>query len=119
MTNLNHDAGENAASAPAGSPAPELPQLSWLPRLPALLGLAALMMLTACAQTTPRADAAFGDTVRIATARQTMYPDASQNTDPVSGMDGRAARSGLERYHKSFKEPTPHPSVFTIGVGGG
>ncbi len=119
MTNLNHDAGDYASSIPAGSPAPGLPHLPRLPRLQTLAGLAALLMLTACAQTTPRADASFGDTVRIATARQTMYPDASQNTDPVSGMDGRAARSGLDRYQKSFKEPTPHPSVFTIGVGGG
>ena len=109
MTNLNNIAGASA----------DAPSLQVTPSLPRLLLLATLLALTACAQTTPRADASFGDTVRIAIARQTMRPEAAQNTDPVSGMDGRAARDGLDRYHKSFKEPAPHPSVFTIGVGGG
>lgn len=83
-----------------------------------LLSVIALFALTACAQTTPRADAAFGDKVRIAIALQTINPDASKNTDPVNGLDGRAARDALDRYRKSFKEPAPHPSVFTIGIGG-
>ncbi|MES2104109.1 MAG: pilus assembly protein [Pseudomonadota bacterium] len=113
MSNLNIIAGASAAFTAAK------PSLPVMPCLSRLTMLATLLALTACAQTTPRADATFGDTVRIATARQTMYPDAAQNIDPVSGMDGRAARDALDRYHKSFKEPTPHPSVFTIGVGGG
>lgn len=80
--------------------------------------LASLLALSACSST-PRADAVFGDQVRIAVAQQTMHPDAAMNKDPVVGIDGRAARESLDRYHKSFKEPAPHPSVFTIGVGGG
>ncbi|HTD04524.1 hypothetical protein [Undibacterium sp.] len=113
MTNLNGDPGTSAPLAPCSLSEPILPRLLKLPALGALLAL------TACAQITPHADAVFGDTVRIAIAQQTMDPDASKNADPVSGMDGRAARDAVDRYHKSFKEPTPHPSVFTIGIGSG
>ncbi|MES2071434.1 MAG: pilus assembly protein [Pseudomonadota bacterium] len=119
MTHLNTDAGRLAPSAPDVKATSAISAISAIPRLLKLPALAALLALTACAQTTPRADAVFGDTVRVAVARQTMNPDASKNTDPVSGMDARAARDGLDRYHKSFKEPAPHPSVFTIGVGSG
>lgn len=83
-----------------------------------LAGLLVLALLTACSST-PRADARFGDAVRIAKAQQTMHPEASKNMDQVKGMDGRAAREAIDRYHKSFKEPQQHQSVFTIGIGSG
>lgn len=84
-------------------------------RLAALL-LASL--LPACA-TTPQWDAHFGDTVRIARAQQVLNPAAAGNADPVAGLDGRSARSALERYHKSFATPEPVSNSFTIGVSGG
>ena len=90
-------------------------------RLGAKLALlvAAACLLSACAPTTPQWDANFGNSVRAAVAAQTLNPEASQNPDQVRGMDGRAAREAMDRYQKSFKEPTPQPNVFTIGVGGG
>lgn len=88
-------------------------------QLRVLTALSALALLSACAQTTPRADARFGDAVRIAAAQQTMHPEASRNTDQVKGIDGRASQETMERYRKSFKEPAPQSSVFTIGVGSG
>lgn len=81
--------------------------------------IAAMSVLSACAPTTPHWDGTFGDTVRMAVAQQTLNPDASRNTDPVSGMDGSAAHAVMDRYQKSFAEPEPQPNVFTIGVGGG
>ncbi|WP_025915675.1 hypothetical protein [Herminiimonas sp. CN] len=84
-----------------------------------LLAVSAACLLSACASTTPQWDANFGNTVRTAFALQVLNPDASQNPDPVSGMDGRAARETIDRYQKSFKEPAPQPNIFTIGVGGG
>lgn len=86
---------------------------------PQLLAGAAICLLSACAPTTPQWDVSFGNSVRAAIAQQTLNPDASRNQDPVSGMDGRAAREAIGRYQKSFKEPPPQPSVFTIGVGNG
>jgi hypothetical protein len=79
--------------------------------------LAAAGLLSACAPTTPQFDANFGNAVRTAIAQQTLNPDASGNADPVSGMDGRAAREAVDRYQKSFSQPEPQPSVFTIGIG--
>lgn len=76
-------------------------------------------LLSACAPTTPQWDATFGDSVRAAVAQQILNPQASQNPDPVSGMDGPAAREAMSRYQKSFKDPQPQPNVFTIGVGNG
>lgn len=84
-----------------------------------LLAVSAAGLLSACAPTTPEWDANFGNSVRTAFAQQIINPDASQNTDQVTGMDGRAARETMDRYQKSFKEPAPQPNIFTIGVGGG
>lgn len=84
-----------------------------------LLAASAACLLSACAPTTPQWDANFGNTVRTAFAQQIINQDASQNPDPVSGMDGRAARETMDRYQKSFREPAPQPNIFTIGVGGG
>lgn len=76
------------------------------------------LLLAGCAPTTPGWDAAFGESVRIATARQIIDPDASRNADPVSGIDGRAAKEAMTRYQKSFAEKEPQQNVFTINVGG-
>jgi hypothetical protein len=84
-----------------------------------LISLAALGLLSACAPTTPQWDASFGNAVSTAIAQQTLNPDAYSNPDPVSGIDGRAAREAMDRYQKSFKQPAPQPNVFTIGVGSG
>lgn len=62
--------------------------------------------LAACAETpTPQYDKNFGSAVRAAVAQQTINPDASRNTDPVSGLDGKAADQTMKNYDKSFKQP--------------
>lgn len=84
-----------------------------------LCAAATLAMLAGCAMTTPVWDAAFGTSVKTATAQQTLNPDASRNGEQVSGMDGRSAREAVNRYQKSFVEKEPQPNVFTIGVSSG
>lgn len=62
--------------------------------------------LAGCAETpTPHYDARFGDAVRAAVAQQTINPDASRNTDPVAGLDGKAAEQTMNNYDKSFRTP--------------
>lgn len=82
----------------------------------------AFFLISACAPVTPQWDARFGDSVRMAIAQQTLNPDASRNTDPVLGIDGRAASESMNRYHESFKKPPPPPPLFQImnnsGSGG-
>jgi hypothetical protein len=83
------------------------------------LGLtsAALALLTGCASTTtPQLDAVFGKAVREARALQTLNPRASENTDPVLGIDGQAAAAAQQRYQASFETP---PKTFEIvNIGG-
>ena len=83
-----------------------------------LATICTLSLLTSCASTTPEWDAKFGDAVRSSVAQQTINPEASQNTNPVKGIDGQAAEHAMERYHKSFKQPEAQTNVFTIGVSG-
>ncbi|MDQ9168913.1 hypothetical protein Q8A64_00660 [Oxalobacteraceae bacterium R-40] len=78
-----------------------------------------VFLLSACASVTPHLDANFGESARLATAQQTMYPDASRNNDPVNGIDGRSANEAVKRYYKSFQEPPPPPSLFRVITNSG
>lgn len=73
---------------------------------------------TGCAtSSTPQFDSGFGDAVNAARAQQTLNPEASQNTQSVDGMDGKAANSVIDRYHQSFEKPPAVGNIFNIGVG--
>ena len=85
--------------------------------------LAALLVTTTlmagCVAQTPHLDETFGEALNTAKAQQIINPDASQNKDPVAGIDGQAANASIDRYHKSYERPPAQPNVFTIGVGTG
>jgi hypothetical protein len=83
--------------------------------------IAALMAATAaaCASPTPHFDQQFGFAVNSAKAQQTINPEASRNTDPVAGIDGRAADSAIDEYQNTFRSPPPTFPVINIGGGGG
>lgn len=83
-----------------------------------LASLFASATLVGCATNTPVLDEHFGEAVNAAKAQQIINPDASQNTDPVAGIDGQAANAAVDRYHKSFVQPPATANVFNIGVGG-
>ncbi len=61
--------------------------------------------LAGCMAPTPHYDEKFGEAVRAAVAQQTVNPDASRNTDPVAGLDGKAADQTINNYDKSFAAP--------------
>lgn len=79
---------------------------------------AVLFAAAGCVSLTPNLDSHFGEAVNLAKAQQTLNPDAWRNTDPVTGMDGKAAKSAYAEYQKSYRTPEPQPNAFTIGVGG-
>jgi hypothetical protein len=80
--------------------------------LPALVAGA---LLASCAVSpTPRYDARFGDAVREAKQRMTLNATAAR-TDPVTGVDGNAAREAQTRYQESFRSPPPTINVINIG----
>ena len=83
-------------------------------RIFAVTGMAAL--LNACAtETAPMLESHFGEAVRTARVQQTIDLDASKNTDPVAGMDGKAAKTAVDRYQKSFEAPPPTFTVINVG----
>jgi hypothetical protein len=74
--------------------------------------------LAGCAETTtPHYDEHFGEAVRSAVAQQTINPNASSNTDPVAGLDGKAADQTINNYDKSFSTPEKVQTL-SISVGG-
>lgn len=72
--------------------------------------------LAGCVAPTPHYDQHFGEAVRAAVAQQTINPDASRNTDPVKGLDGKAATQTINNYDKSFASPETGKS---LGIGTG
>ena len=80
---------------------------------------ALLLTVAGCTSTTPNLDRHFGDGLNLAKAQQTLNPQAGRNLDPVSGIDGKAAKSAYDEYQKSYRMPVLQPNAFTIGIGGG
>lgn len=82
-----------------------------------LMSAAILVTLAGCVSPAPYVESQMGHAVNAAKAQQTLNPDASKNPDPVAGIDGRAARSSVERYEDSFKAPPPTFEVININSG--
>lgn len=74
--------------------------------------------VSGCVQRSPFIDSHFGAAVSIINAQQIMNPEASHNTDPVLGLDAKAAQSAYDQYQRSYKAPEPSSNAFTIGIGG-
>lgn len=87
-----------------------------------LLAIVGVVALSACAvSTTPKTDARLGEAMTVMRAQQTLNPEASRNTDPVTGLDGKAAKGALDNYRDSFRQPPAETANFLSigGVGGG
>ncbi len=87
--------------------------------IPGNVALVAIAVLSGCAATTtPQTDARLGEAVTMMRAQQTINPEASRNTNPVTGFDGKAAKGALDNYRDSFrKPPTEAANLLTIGGG--
>jgi type IV pilus biogenesis protein CpaD/CtpE len=82
------------------------------------LACAMALLAVGCAQRTPYLESQMGQSLSLLKAQQVINPDAGSNTDPVAGIDARAAKSSQDRYQQSFRMPQPQPNVFNIGIGG-
>jgi len=88
----------------------------------AMIAIASVVTLGGCAATTtPETDARLGEAMTMMRAQQTMNPDASRNTNPVVGLDGKAAKGALDNYRDSFRKPPAEGATFLSigGIGGG
>lgn len=87
--------------------------------LTGMIALAGIVTLGGCAATTtPETDARLGEAMTMIKAQQTLNPDASRNTNPVAGVDGKAAKSALDNYRDSFRKPSSDASTM-LSIGGG
>ena len=73
-------------------------------------------LLGGCAtEPAPYLESRLGDAVRAARVQQTIDLNASENTDPVAGIDGTSARTSINRYQKSFDAPPPTFTIINVG----
>lgn len=79
-----------------------------------------IALLSACAPMSPEFDARFGEAVQRSTKRQILDPDAANANAGIDhpGIDGKAGKAVMDRYHKSMVHPQPQPDAMSIGVGG-
>jgi type IV pilus biogenesis protein CpaD/CtpE len=80
--------------------------------------LLAALLLQGCVNTTPKWDRQFGQAVRANVAAQVLDPAAAANNNPVTGIDGRAARATQDRYERSFAEPSANAAPALIDAMG-
>ena len=82
-------------------------------------GAAVMIILSACA--TPRLDADYGTSYKLAKINQVLNPDAEKNLEPVYGLDGIVAQIVMGKYYTSFEEKKTAPAyTFSIGnIGAG
>ena len=67
------------------------------------------------AEPAPFMESRLGEAVRTARVQQTIDLEASKNTDPVLGIDGKAAKTSMDRYHQSFEAPPPSFTIINVG----
>jgi hypothetical protein len=84
--------------------------------LPRLLPLLLLAGLSGCASTS-QLDRQFGIAVNTNKMLQVLHPSPQYVNPSVAGIDGKAGKSALDNYHKSFQEPVQQAGALTIGVG--
>lgn len=81
-----------------------------------LIGFGALFFIAVGCAGPSRLEMDFGNSVSLAKSNQILNPEAGKNIEPVSGLDGEAARATIEKYRKDFEKP-PAPMPYTLNIG--
>ena len=87
-----------------------------------LMGIIPLLGMLAGCSGMSRVEMDYGNSIQTAKMNQILNPQAGKNLEPVTGLDGKAAKATVEKYQKSFEAaPTPSslPSIITLGTSGG
>ena len=61
-------------------------------------------------------DMNWGKSYETAKNKQILNPDASENLDPVLGLDGQAAEHTVNKYKKSFEKDMPLKTTTTFDI---
>ena len=83
-----------------------------------LITLFSIFLMSACAGPT-RLDKDYGRSVKQARINQILDPEAEKNLEPVTGLDGKAAKAGIEKYRMTFEGSRAggQPSVPSVEIG--
>ena len=76
--------------------------------------IAALSIFSGCAAT--QLDKNWGKSFESAKSNQILNPEAGQNLEPVVGLDGQAAESGLGTYRNGFEQQDSE-KTFDLNLG--
>jgi len=81
---------------------------------------AALLAATAgCACRETAMERNYGASYKMEIANQTLDPEASQNLQPVTGMEAPEAAKVYESYVKGFEKPAGSVQTYIIPIGDG
>lgn len=61
-------------------------------------------------------DKNWGKSFEFAKENQKLNPEAGQNLEPITGMDGKSAEVVVNRYHGSFQK-TPATPEYRLNLG--
>ena len=58
----------------------------------------------------------YGTSFNLMKFNQIANPEAEKNLEPVTGLDGQAAKATLDKYRKDFEKPAEAPA-YTLSIG--
>ena len=61
-------------------------------------------------------DMNWGKSYETAKNNQILNPDASENLDPVTGLDGQASEYTVNKYKKSFEKDVPLKTTTSFNI---
>lgn len=75
--------------------------------------------LNGCMSSTPIWDAHVGEALKAVNQAQIIDPHAVEHAPATQGVDGVSARSAMDNYDKSFRQPAHTSNPYAIGVSSG
>ena len=58
----------------------------------------------------------YGTSFNLMKFNQIANPEAEKNLEPVTGLDGQAAKATIDKYRKDFEKPAEAPA-YTLSIG--
>jgi len=81
------------------------------------VGIITLFLLSAACAGPSRVELDYGTSAKLSKFNQVLNPEAGKNLEPVTGLDGGAAKGIMEKYQKDFEKPAP-PPAYMLTFGG-
>jgi hypothetical protein len=80
------------------------------------IGLVTLALILLGCAGPDRLETDYGTSFKLLKLNQILNPDAEKNSEPVAGLDGKAAQANIEKFRKDFEKPAP-PTPYSLSIG--